>query len=70
MNVMNVDEISAINIITTATPVARSTIIFKNARNDTSAIRMSRPIFFKCLATILAFFMDSEEWSSASSVRA
>ena len=48
MNVMNVDEVSAINIMATATPVARSTIIFKDARNDSrnSAYhqRLIRPI--------------------------
>ena len=70
MNVTNVDEVSAINIMATATPVARSTIIFKDARNSSSAIRISRPMFFKCLATVLVFFIDSDEWSSASSVRA
>ena len=57
---MNVDEVSAINIMATATPVARSTIIFKDARNDSSAVRMSRLICFKCLATVMAFFMDRD----------
>lgn len=60
MNVMNVDEVSAINIMATVTPVARSTIIFKDARNNSSAVRMSRPIFFKFLATVVAFFMDGD----------
>ena len=41
-----------------------------DARNDSSAIRMSRPMFLTCLAIFLAFFIDSEEWSSASLVRA
>ena len=68
MNVTSVDEVSTINIVATATPV--------DARNDGSAIRMSRPIFFFQMSrhsfgffyrqrgVVLRFFSPRSRWGA------